>query len=214
MEIPEVPLEGGDRFQSLMAIMIAIVTLVGAVLAWQAAVASADAGDSDFAGMSAALNAEETLTLMNNGFHRHYRAYTSYAANSGLRDDTSSLPQTALLRQNAARVAAADRLFFPNRYVDQNGRYASQRELGETWAQASQVRDLEPAPHFAAADQARLKTNWLVGIFIGLALSLLLYTLAEGLHPERRLLRWLTAVGGTFFLLFTIVAAIIIEAQL
>ncbi|MEM7111262.1 MAG: hypothetical protein AAF614_02430 [Chloroflexota bacterium] len=215
MEIPDIPLnEEGDRFQTLMAIMIAVVTLVGAVLAWRAAVAHINAGDADFAGLSAALNAEETLTLTNNTFHRHYRAYTSFSGNDIFGEKLADVPRADTLRTTAHSIAATDRLFFPNRYLNRDGTYAGDRQIGEAWAEASQVRDLEPSPHFAEADQARLKTSWLVGIFIGLALSLLFFTLAEGLHHERQHLRYSMAFGGAFSLTAAIIAGVIIEVSL
>lgn len=215
MEIPDIPLhEEGDRFQTAMAIMIAIVTLVGAVLAWRAAVANVNAGDADFAGLNATLNAEETLTLTNNTFYRHYRAYTSFSGNDVFGGKLDGVPRSEMLRSNAQSAAATDRLFFPHRYLNRDGSYAAERQIGEAWAEASQVRDLTPAPHFAEADQARLKTNWLVGIFMGLAVSLLFFTLAEGLHPERHRLRWVMAAGGGAFLLIIVVAGVIIEVVL
>ena len=215
MEIPDIPLnEEGDRFQTIMAIMIAIVTLVGAVIAWRAAVAHINAGDADFAGLSAALNAEETLTLTNNTFHRHYRAYTSFSGNDVFSNNLDGVPRVQTLRNNAQSIAATDRLFFPNRYLNRDGSYAGDRQVGEAWAEASQIRDLDPAPHFGEADQARLKTNWLVGIFIGLALSLLFFTIAEGLHQGRSQLRFIMAFAGSAFLTLTIMAGVIIEVTL
>ncbi|MEM7114044.1 MAG: hypothetical protein AAF614_16535 [Chloroflexota bacterium] len=215
MEIPDIPLnEEGDRFQTIMAIMIAIVTLVGAVLAWRAAVANVNAGDADFAGLSATLNAEETLTLTNNTFHRHYRAYTSFSGNDLFGEKLADVPRAETLRNNASSIAATDRLFFPNRYLNRDGSYAGSRQLGEAWAEASQVRDLDPTPHLEEANQARLKTNWLVGVFIVLALSLLFFTLAEGLHPVRRQLRFMLALGGSLLLLLTVVAGLVIEVTL
>ena len=215
MEIPDIPLnEEGDRFQTIMAIMIAIVTLVGAVIAWRAAVAHINAGDADFAGLSAALNAEETLTLTNNTFHRHYRAYTSFSGNDVFSNNLDGVPRVQTLRNTAQSSAATDRLFFPNRYLNRDGSYAGDRQVGEAWAEASQIRDLDPAPHFGEADQARLKTNWLVGIFIGLALSLLFFTIAEGLHQGRSQLRFIMAFAGSAFLTLTIMAGVIIEVTL
>lgn len=194
--------------------MIALVTLVGAMLAWRAAVAHINAGDADFAGLSAAVNAEETLTLTNNTFHRHYRAYTSFSGNDVFSDNLDGVPRVETLRNNAESIAATDRLFFPNRYLNRDGSYAGDRQIGEAWAEASQIQDLDPAPHFEEADQARLKTNWLVGIFIGLAISLLFFTLAEGLHHERGQLRLILATTGSLFLALTVIAGIIIEVTL
>jgi hypothetical protein len=221
MEIPDIPLEEeGDTFQTVMAILIAIVTLVGGVMAWRATVAGGNAGDADFAGLHATLNAEETLTLNNSESYRHYRAYTYYTRNDELQDlieydlKFSEAADVERQRAEAAGVAATSRLFFPARYLNRDGSYATQRELGEAWAEAGQALDLDPEPHFAEADQLRTKTNWLVAIFMALSLSLLFYTLAEGLHPERRSLRYAMAITGTLFLLITIGATVAVELLL
>ena len=221
MEIPDIPLdEDGDAFQTTMAILIAIVTLVGAVLAWRAAMAGSAAGDADFAGLNAVLNAEETLGLNNTAFHRHYRAYTRYTRYGELQDlleEDAELDADGVRAQQhteASNLATTNQLFFPARYLQRDGSYAVQRELGEAWAQAGQAMDLEPDPHFVEADQMRQKTNWLVAIFVALAFSLLFYALAEGLHPTRRVLRLVAAVGGSAFLILTVAAGIAVEMLL
>ncbi|MCP4538114.1 MAG: hypothetical protein GY832_13315 [Chloroflexi bacterium] len=221
MEIPDIPLsEEGDNFQTVVAILIAIVTIMGAVLAWRASVAGDGAGDADFAGLNAVLNAEQTLTLNNSEFFKHYRAYTSYAHRDGIQelvgqDPESSTDANLHHQQNeAASLARTNQLFFPPRYLNRDGSYAIQREFGEAWAEAGQSIDLFPESHFAEADQLRIKANWLVAIFIPLSLALFLYTLAEGAHPERQSLRYGMAAGGTAFLLITVIATIIVEMTL
>ena len=214
MEIPDIPLgEDGDRFQVVMAIMIAVVTLVGAVLAWQAAVAADNAGDADFAGISAILNVEETRTINDIDSLRHYRAFTSYNNQVTLREQISAESNPKEFAQ-AGDLASVNQIFFPSRYLNRDGSYALQRQLGETWAQAAQVIDLDPQPHFEEGDALRNKTIWLVGIFILLSLSLMAYTLAEAIHPLRTRLRMGLAIVGTLFLFATIGASISIELLL
>lgn len=218
MESPDLPVEEeSDRFQTIMAIMIAVVTLVGALIAWRAAVSDGNAGSADYAGLRAVLNAEETLTLNNTALHRHYRAYTSYVRDDALQGLIAQDPvisQTALLKHEyteARDLATTNRFFFPTRYLNRDGTYAIERELGEAWAQAGQVMDLEPAPHFDEADVQRNKTSWLVAIFIALAVSLLCYTVAEGLHPVRKMARISFAVMASALLAFSLIAAAAIE---
>ena len=55
--------EGGDRSSSLdtvVAVLIAVSTLVGAGLAWRSSVAGDAAGDADYAGLRSVVNVEET----------------------------------------------------------------------------------------------------------------------------------------------------------
>ena len=211
MEFPDVPLDGGhDRFQTAMAVLIAVVTLVGAVLAWRAAIAADDAGDADFAGLKAVLHAEETRMVNDVNALRHYRAYTAYTQHEELRLRLAQLGDVNG-EVAATNLATTSQVFFPTRYLNLNGSYDLQREVAELWAQAQQVTDLDPVQHFDEADAGRVKTIQLVAAFILLSLSLLFYTSAEGIHPERPLIRYGLGALGTVFLLATLIAAFIIE---
>lgn len=55
------------------------------------------------------------------------------------------------------------------------------------------------------------ETKWLVAIFIPLAISLLFYTVGEGLDAAQRRLRLAMAIAGTLFLIGTISATIVVE---
>jgi hypothetical protein len=213
----------GNRFQTAVAIMIALVTLVGAIVAWRAALAAGDAGDADFAGLNATLNAEQTRTLNITTLYEHYRVYTAYFQHNELGNlivdelDSATSADLGLLDQqktDAWNIATANQTFFPTRFLKQDGSYDTQRELGEAWAEAGQQKDLNPAPHFAQADRLRAKSSWLVGILIVLAAALLLFTLAEGLSPSAKLLRYGIALGGTVLVLVGSGAAVAVEMLL
>ena len=210
MEMPDVPLEGGDRFQTAMAVFIAVVTLVGAVIAWRTAIASDDAGDADFAGLKAVLRAEETRMVNDVNALRHYRAYSAYTHHEALRSRLAQLGDVTG-EVEASNLATTSQIFFPSRYLDQSGSYNLQREVAELWAQAQQVTDLDPIPHFDEADANREKNKQLVGAFILLSLSLLFYTAAEGIHPGQQFIRYTLGGFGTLFLIITFVAVFVIE---
>jgi len=211
MELPEIPTtEEGDRFQLAMAFLIAIVTLTGAIIAWRASVAADNAGDADFAALQAVLAAEETLTVNDINQLRHYRAYTLYSEQQSLQQRMEALDDPLAATQ-AANLAAANQLFFPNRYLNRDGSYDVERQAGELWAQAAQVNDLQPAPHFAEATQLRQRSARLVAVFMVLTLSLLCYTFAEGIHPARQRLRFSLGGLGTVLLLVTIILTLLIE---
>ncbi len=205
--------DSADAFQIVIAVMIALVSLTSAVVAWQASLAEPD--DADRAGLEATLNAETTHFVNTAVLYRRYRAYTDYTLNDEyqrqLEAGQAGDAVEANLQENrdeAADLAAASRLFFPSRYLNRDGSYNTRRDLGEAWAQASQQNDLEPRPHFDEADNERLKVVLSITVLIGLAISLLFYTLAEALHPAQTLLRYGSAGGGTLFLLIGIAAAI------
>ncbi len=201
--------EHGSHFQTIMAFMIAAVTLIGALVAWRIALTTEAATDADFAGMQAVLAAQETQISNDVDLFRHYRAYTQFSVNEDLQAELSS----DVASEIAEGSAATSQIFFPRRYLNRDGSYAIERQLGELWAQASQDRDLNANPHFAEADSLRGKASQLTGIFILLTMSLFFYTSAEGIYHERRRLRYTLGSIGTVLLLVTILAALLIELQ-
>ncbi|HLF03299.1 MAG TPA: hypothetical protein VI547_15050 [Anaerolineales bacterium] len=214
------PEEKESRLETIVAILIAVVTVIGAVVAWRASVAADGAGDADFAGLKASLNAEETRALNFVNAYEHYGAYINYSRylrlGNAVADDLSNgVAQTEaeafwLDRQRAESfdLANANQELFPNRFLGRDGSYGVQRELGEAWADASKEKDLDPNPHYAEADKLREKTNLLLSTLTLLGVGLVFFTLVEAVGERGRYpligLALLFSIGGT-------VAAIVIE---
>lgn len=211
----------GDAFQTVIAILIAVVAVSGAIVAWRAALADAEAGNADFAGMRADINATETQIVNTTSLYENYRAYVEFTYQRKLGEllteeleaRAETEPSEELVRQTAiaSQLASDNELFFSKRYLNQDGSYNRQRDLGEALAEAGETLDLNPEPHFAVADRLRSKSNLLIGVFIVQAVALLLYTVAEALHPSRNILRYSMAFGGTACLIFSIIAVLMIE---
>lgn len=205
-------------FETTMAILIAVVTIAGAVVAWRAAVIDAQAGDSDFAGLTATINAARTKITNTNTIYEHYRGYTVYTRSSELQhllEEAGDLDEASDvdLREWAvsAQIAGDSQELFSRRFLNEDGSYNLKREFGETWAEAGQSADLDPAPHFDQADGYHSKSNTLVMVFIVQAFALLFFTLAEGLHPTRSGWRYSLALLGLVALVFSLAAAIFVE---
>ncbi len=199
-----------DRFETVMAVFIGLVTLVGALVAWRSSVAGLLAGDAHFATAQAEHNVEHTRTNNDIILFRHYRAYTEFTEQQLLEQQAILLedPAAQLTAQN---LATTNQLFFPRRYLNRDGSYAVSRQLGEAWAQAEQVLDLDPSVHIAEAAVHAQKVKRLVQIFVVLSVTLIFYTLAEGVHPQRQKLRYSLATIGTVLLVLTTVAIIFVE---
>ena len=201
-----------------MAILIALVTLAGAALGTRAALVSTAAGDEDFYGLAASLNAEETKALNTLIMYRNYRAYAAYTRYNVLGDlvaedweQASDEAQSEALHQTmrtAWALAVAVNRFFPARYLNRDGQYDVERELGEAWAEAAMSKDLDPQPHFAAANVLRGKVSRLLIIIILFTVAVWFFTLAQGL---RHALRYVLAVGGVGLTLVGIAATILEE---
>jgi hypothetical protein len=175
-----------DRWGTLVAVLIALVTVIGALVAWRASVAADSAGDADFGGLRAALNAEQTHALNAVNGYEAYGAFTAYKRYNDLgnllEDDLTQATDPQALESelaDARDLAIANQSLFPNKFLNRDGTYALQRQLGELLADAKREKDVNPNPQFAEADKLRSKTNWMLIALTVLALALVFYTLVE-----------------------------------
>jgi hypothetical protein len=209
--------ESGDRFKTIVAVLIALVTTLSAVVAWRTALASDTASTADFVGLTASLQAEDTRASDYATMYANYRAYTDYVHHyklgEAIQEQIDATPEadTPELRHQMNEtyaLAINDNDFFPGRYLERDLSYDKQRDLGEAWAEAAMKKDINPEPHFSLADSARSKTSWLVVVIIILSAALWFYTLAQSIdHP----LKYVMALGGTGFLLIGGIATFAIE---
>jgi hypothetical protein len=210
--------EQPNRFQTVMAILIALVTLIGAALASRTALVGVDAGDEDFYGLAASLNSEETKAVNAVTMYGNYRAYTAFTRYNELGDlisaDRDQITDTVeydglTSQMNEAWSLAVDvNYFFPTRYLNRDGLYDVERELGESWAEAASQKDLYPEPHFAAANALRGKVSRLLTIIIILTAAVWFFTLAQSL---KHVMRYVFAVGGIGLILVGITMTVFEE---
>jgi hypothetical protein len=173
-------------FETLVAFLIAIVTVTGALIAWRAAVADDGSGDADFAGLRAAINLEESRALTNVNAFEHYSAFTEYrrydTLGTAMAEEASSGEVSEEFMRELTEVndlTIAKQTNFPAKFLNRDGTYALQREIGEMNADAAKERDVNPEPQFAEADALREKTRQLLISIMVLGMSLVAYTLVE-----------------------------------
>ncbi|GEM_PF-1694986 len=210
--------EGNDTFQTVVAILIAIISLIGGALAWRGSLVKVD--DASIPGLSATLNSEVTHFMNNTALYKRYRAYTTYTLNDKLQQqikldlDKSSDSQKINLEQQQAETSnlmATSQMFFSSRYLNRDGSYNAERDLGEAWAQAAQSLDLNPKYYFDIAVVKQAKEIVLGGAFVWLAISMLFFTIAEMLNPSHQILRYSNAALGTIFLIVATVIFVMAE---
>src|SRR5690349_1880516 len=139
-----------EKFKTNMAVLVAIVTVLGAMAACLATSAMSDAGDEDFAGLESAIGAQKAEIINQLYAYEHYRAYTQYTRYMELgnlmydpnADDKTSLVNGAVQREAWGVASGLLSSFFQGRYIDPDGRYDVQRELDEAWAEDAQGADL------------------------------------------------------------------------
>lgn len=210
-----------ERFRTLVGVMIAIVTVIGAVVAWRSALAGTEAGNADDAGIIAALNTQETNTLSDIISSQHRTSFLEYwqhkqqieelAADGSLENIPEGDPN-GVIRQvtEAADLATASKLFFPSRYLNPDGTYNVTKERAETLAEEAQRRDMNAQQHFDDANQWRDKSLALVVSLVVLGIALWLFALAETIEHR---VKYALALGGLGFLLLGAGAALAIETN-
>lgn len=201
----------GSRFQIIMAIFIAFVTVVGAVIAWQAALLSEQASDADFSSTVAIINREQALTIGTARGYQRYRAYTAYTINRTLATelkDAEDTPEIEAERMNANNDLISNLSYIDTRFLDQDGYYDLERDFKTNLADARLENELDPSGFFDEAGRVRQKVNILIQDFIVLAIALFFFTFAETLHSKRRFLRYTLALLGLVTLVIGIIVAV------
>jgi len=176
-----------ESFKSFVAVLIAIVTVLGALTAGIAAKTSSDAGDGDFAGMGAAISAQKADLINEINAYEHYRAYTSYVRYLELGfllydPNADETVQDQLYKQQQEAWGVAEGIkgsFFKPRYINTDDSYDIERELQEAHAEDEQAIDLNYQPYFDQADKLRSRSSFLTGDLIVLAVSFWFLTLAQ-----------------------------------
>ncbi len=200
-----------DRFEVFTSFLIAVVTILGAITAWRASVASIHAGDADFDGLSASIRSQEERVLNSVRAYEHLRAYTAYFRYNelGYAIDASSSIHANREKSELLDIALdLQYLFFPARYLNRDGDYNLQRELEERWALSNEFKDLNPEPHFNRGDAFREKANILTLSLIIFAISFFFLALSQALN---NFFRYIFAGIGCMALLGGLCAMLIFE---
>ena len=180
-----------ERFKTYASLLIATVTLVGALVAWRISVSTGEAGGADSDGLAAALQSADTSTRISTyltgylGFFADYRQHIEMAEllEQDVARTTDAARQVALTEQAVAErnLAARDMAALDQDYVktdpaSREQTFAADLYWNNQWAQARAQQDLESGSYFAKADVKRNKARGLVGVTVLFSVALLLLT--------------------------------------
>ena len=213
--------EKGGWFSKLVPSLIAIVTLIGALVAWRASVAGNTSSNLDSKGLLAVQNYEASDTRSYIKANQHRAAYVQYLR---YRQYAESLAELELPDATEEEIAAVDRkmkedfdlaaaskyYFFPGRYLNQDGGYEFQLERDEENAAAAQQYDLDYESSFAESDRLGEKVLAMLLMLMVLGVSLWFLALAESIENPAR---YSLALGGLIFLLLGSVGAYLIDTE-
>lgn len=191
-EAAEGPARPSERVATVLAVGLALVGLLGALIAWRVVDLGGEAGGASRSALSAARERSEALLAAEARVSQTYAAWLAYELDRRRADalrDAGHLDVAA--REDKA--ASAHWGFVDPEYVDPDGLYQPDDHVdGIVAYQATQV-DLEPAPHLAAATAAEARTTNMALIALLIAAALPFLTAAEVGGGRVRLL---TGVAG------------------
>lgn len=206
-----------EKFRTFTATMIAVVTVISALVTWRAATASQAASDANFDGLVATVNSEEAAVLSTIKVAEHYQAFLSYTRYNELGNKLYDAIQANPSKGDELEQQKSDSwgiaygvqsMFFPSRYLLPNGTYDSRRETDELLADEQRARDTRADVHYEQASQLRSKSNLLVQMLILLGVSFWFFTLAQIVEHK---VRYLFAFLGGFLLVVGALAGLIID---
>ena len=193
-------MDNDDRLNFWNAILIAIVTVCAALVAWRASIAEDAAGDNDYDGLRAVVNVQEATTLGTVEAFVHAQAYANYRRYDEVsttlaeeEEEASGREATELARKrrDAEVMVDAKLKMFPNKFMERDGKsgqssYNTRREIGQYVASLSRTKDMQAAEHFEDAEHSRTKTEKLLLGVVILTFSLVFLTLVEAFEGGAR----------------------------
>jgi hypothetical protein len=211
--------KSSSRFSIIVGFLTQVATLI---VIWIALFQNnLEPGDASINGISAAFNRQLVENISYSDLYAQYRAYTAYTLNYELQqqlelalanpsEETSSEELLLLNREleQARRTAASSRLFFASRYLNPDGSYDRERQLGEAWSQAARQTDLDPKPYFVEADEQRRLGVDSIGLLLWLTVALCLCELIIYFNRRRLILRWSSVFATVAGIVFVIVVMI------
>jgi hypothetical protein len=210
-----------DRFKTWVAVLIAIVSIAGAALAYRITIASGNAADADVSGIVSSVNIHQARVASEADLYRDLQAYLQVRIHDqiggSLIDERDLYPdqdpsQDQLWDEGWTETYVAesylDQIDLRPEYLNPDGSYDIQAYLDIQAAERALAADLNREGHFAEADRLRSKVQLLVGVALLLGVTLFFYTLAEITDHG---IKWLFLILGTGFFAIAIGCGVVIE---
>jgi hypothetical protein len=214
-----------DRFKILVAVFIAIVSFLGAVLAWRISVAANGAADADVSGIVSTIGRNQARVASEADMYRNLGTYQivrihdllsesltvereRYPSSDSVRDQLWHQAWT----ENIVAEEYLDQVDIGPEYIRPDGSYDGQAAQDIDMAQRALAADFDPqGRNFSEADRLRGKAHQLMGLALVLTVALFFYTLAEVIEHASKYVCF--ALGSVVFV-FVLVALPLIEYNL
>jgi len=199
---------GSSRYSTFLAIMIAVVSVIGAFIAWRGSVAFSNAGSADTRGVLALVDDQMVQAQAGSVVLGDKIGFAAFKANervSTLLEQVPGYEEVAAAFRAAARSARDD--YIRQSYIDRREAFDESRALAQTREQLSFKKDLHPQPHFDEADQARTKGGWMLFALVWFGAAIVCMTLADAIQNAMRHIFFVLGLG--MFVLGSVLAVIV-----
>jgi hypothetical protein len=202
------------RFQTIVAILIAVVSVISAAVIWRASMAGSSASTADRQGMIdeiqyQAAYAQTVARLYEEA--RYASQHDSYQARVTALEDldgAAAQKEAEWINQVVINLALFTPLATEAKYRTSSGGLDLAARLDDIRAADADLRDLNPQQSFDAADQYYIEAQVLIAAVIVFAVALFFLTLAEITSHK---LRFGLALAGVVIFLIGLGGALIGE---
>jgi hypothetical protein len=199
------------HLNTVIAFTISILTLFSGLLGWQMGNISGNASGAYALAQRAELNAQKVISTNTMNAYENHRAFLEYKnyfdqyklISLQLEDAKKANPiDQALVAQLSSRrdefqlLYLASLKLFPNRFINRDGTYNLQEQIGQMIASDKRKFDTNPAPHIADGKLYETQARNMQITLIILAVSLFCFAIVSTVSTMKRpLMLTLTALG-------------------
>lgn len=190
-----------SRLNILIAITISALTLFSGLLGWHMGNVSGNASDAFSLAQRAELNSQKVIstnTLNAYENHRAFLAYKNYFDQYNLvslqlaEAVKADPPDEALVEQLRSRRDELQLLYlsslklFPNKFINRDGAYNLDEQIGQMIASDARKIDINPAPHMEEGSRYETQVRNMQFTLIILAVSLFFFAIVSTLQTLTR----------------------------
>lgn len=199
-----------SRLNNVIAFTVSILTLFSGLLGWQMGNISGNASGAYAEAQRAELNAQKvkstnTLTVYEN--HRAFLVYRNYfdqyklvslqleAAQKAKPVDAALVTRLSNQRDELQLLYLSSLKLFPNKFINRDGTYNLEEQLGQLIASDARKVDINPLPHEAEGQRYDAQAQKMQIALIILAVSLFCFAIVSTVNLKPASLWLLTALG-------------------
>lgn len=207
-----------SRLNNVIALTVSVLTLFSGLLGWQMGNISGNASGAYTAAQRAELNAQKvrsTDTLIVYENHRAFLVYRNYfdqyklvsqqleAAQKANPVDPVLVARLSNQRDQFQQLYLSNLKLFPNKFINRDGTYNLDEQLGQLIASDARKLDINPQPHEAEGQRYDVQTQKMQLALILLAVGLFFFAIVstvKNLRPvfllTMTVLGYLTGLAG------------------